>query len=63
MRLMQYLQVDLKCLKPAPGGYYYPSHLPVLGEISKFCTRSKECLIIFCMCYVVYNTGTPRHKT
>ena len=25
------LQVDLKCITPAEGGYYYPEHLPVLG--------------------------------
>jgi E3 ubiquitin-protein ligase mind-bomb len=29
-------KVDIKCLKPAPGGYYYPSHLPVLGAPQLF---------------------------
>ena len=29
-------QVDLKCITPAEGGYYYPDHLPVLGKISIF---------------------------
>jgi len=26
-------KVDLKCVDPASGGYYYPDHLPILGEI------------------------------
>ena len=30
------LQVDLKCITPAEGGYYYPDHLPVLGKLSTF---------------------------
>ena len=25
-------QVDLKCVEPGDGGYYYPDHLPTLGE-------------------------------
>eukprot|EP00794_Sanderia_malayensis_P003708 gene3708-4228_t len=25
-------KVDLKCIKPASGGFYYKNHLPVLGE-------------------------------
>ena len=28
------LQVDLKCITPAEGGYYYPDHLPVVGKLS-----------------------------
>ena len=31
--VLLYTQVDLKCVDPASGGYYYPDHLPVLGEI------------------------------
>lgn len=27
-------QVDLKCITPSEGGYYYPDHLPVLGTLS-----------------------------
>ena len=26
------VQVDLKCKELGSGGYYYPEHLPVLGE-------------------------------
>ena len=25
--------MDLKCKESAPGGYYYPEHLPVLGKM------------------------------
>ena len=25
-----FLQVDLKCKELAPGGYFYPDHLPLL---------------------------------
>ena len=34
--LFDALQVDLKCITPAEGGYYYPDHLPVLGKLSVF---------------------------
>ena len=32
------VQVDLKCTVSGSGcgGYYYPDHLPVLGELSEF---------------------------
>ena len=26
------IQVELKCTEPTSGGYYYPEHLPLLGE-------------------------------
>ncbi len=29
-------QVDLKCVTASCGGYYYPSHLPVLGVAGPF---------------------------
>ena len=25
-------KVDIKCIKPGEGQYYYPAHLPVLGK-------------------------------
>ena len=25
------IQVDVKCISPGDGGYFYPEHLPVLG--------------------------------
>ncbi|CAL1544065.1 unnamed protein product [Lymnaea stagnalis] len=28
-------KVDLKCVKPASGGFYYRSHLPILGIVGK----------------------------
>ena len=38
-------QVDLKCVDPASGGYYYPDHLPILGEILH-CQNPWKCLVI-----------------
>ena len=29
---MYIVQVELKCTEPTSGGYYYPEHLPLLGE-------------------------------
>ena len=32
-------QVDLQCRVPGNGGYYYPDHLPVLGELMCACSK------------------------
>ena len=32
-------QVDLQCRVPGNGGYYYPDHLPVLGELMCACSE------------------------
>ena len=39
-------QVDLKCIKPSSGGYYYPSHLPVLGEIIHHLIAVKQIIVL-----------------
>jgi len=31
LSLTRCTQVDLRCVDPASGGYYYPDHLPILG--------------------------------
>jgi hypothetical protein len=28
-----FVKVDLKCVSPTCGGYYYPDHLQLLGEM------------------------------
>lgn len=30
--MYMYLQVDLQCVSATSGGYYYPDHLPILGN-------------------------------
>ena len=34
--------MDLKCIKPAPGGSYYKDHLPMLGEKSELMTMPTQ---------------------
>ena len=33
-------KVDLKCVREASGGSYYPDHLPILGETLKHSFRN-----------------------
>ena len=49
--------MELKCTDPSSGGYYYPEHLPVLGEwycpsVTVLCT----CLAM-CMYMSEFHTG------
>lgn len=40
-------QVDLQCRVPGNGGYYYPDHLPVLGELTCACSKHTPCKYYF----------------
>ena len=42
------IQVDLVCTVPGIGGFYYPEHLPVLGESSYIIVF--VCLVHVCTC-------------
>ena len=52
---MTTIQVDLKLIESGASsvGHYFPSHLPLLGQLLSVCIVCESCMLASGSCYVI----------